>query len=61
MNSNGCVYLPMYITSSIRHLFGLGGWEHSLLLSAHARKKMASAELGVVRLGISGFDKEFAD
>ena len=26
MNSNGCVYLPMYITSSIRHLFGLGGW-----------------------------------
>ena len=24
-------------------------------------KKMASAELGVVRLGVSGFDKEFAD
>ena len=26
MNIYGCVYLPMYITSSIRHLFGLGGW-----------------------------------
>ena len=25
------------------------------------REKMASAELGVVRLGVSGFDKEFAD